>query len=419
MQTLDPYQEEGARFLAMNRKAFLGDEPGEVGKTLQAIRACDMIGARRVLIISPPSVKVNWRRYFADSSLLDPELEIYTHATLEGAWLKDKYDAIIVDEAHYLKNERSKRTKLFYGDDVDGGPDSVAAKGNHVFLLSGSPAPNHPGELWTHLHALRPDLIMGPKGPLPSSRFTNTFCQVRMTPFGPKVEGVRPSKVERLRAILAEFMLRREHGFHKLPRLLVEPLFVEPGISLKGASDDMLAVKKALDAGGLDALKAESTSWANLRRLLGLAKILPVIAYAEDWLVANDGKICIYAYHSELIDRFRKAFAGRCASIDGSTKDRQAEVDRFQNDDTCRVFIGQERAAGEAITLTRATEILLVEPSPVPGVNRQVRKRIHRRGQTRECLAKYVTVVGSLDESINRLIVRKEEMEEQVFGESV
>lgn len=417
MQTLDPYQEEGARFLAINKRAFLADEPGEIGKTLQAIRACDMVGAQSVLIICPPSVKTNWRRYFADSSLTDPGLDIHTHMTLDGAWLKPHYDVIIVDEAHYLKNPRSKRTRLFYGDDVDGGEDGIASRGSHVFLLSGSPAPNHPGELWTHLHALRPDLIRGPRGPLPYSRFVSTFCQVRMTPFGPKVEGVRASKVDRLRGILGEFMLRRDHGYHKLPGLLVEPLYVEPGVSLKGASEDMLAVKAALEAGGLAGLKATSTSWSNLRRLLGLAKILPTIAYAEDWLVANDGKLCIYAYHTELIERFRKAFTGRCAVIEGSTVDRQSEVDRFQNDDGCRVFIGQERAAGEAITLTRAAEILLVEPSPVPGVNRQIRKRIHRRGQTRECLAKYVTVVGSLDEDINKLLIRKEAMEEQVFGE--
>lgn len=416
MQTLDPYQEAGARFLASTGKAFLGDEPGEVGKTLQAIRACDMIGARNVLVIAPPSVKVNWRRYFADSSLLDPKLDIYTHTTIDGAWLEDRYDAIIVDEAHYLKNPKSQRTRKFYGDDIDAGADSIAGRSQNVYLLSGSPAPNHPGELWTHLHALRPDLIREPRGPLPYQRFINTFCQVRMTPFGPKIEGVRPSRVERLRGILDQFMLRRAHGFHTLPRLLVEPLFVEPGISLKGASKDMLAVGEALDKGGLDALKSEASSWANLRRLLGLAKIKPVAAYVADWLVANDGKICVYAYHSEVIDKLRAKFGDVAASIDGSTRDRQAEVDRFQNDDACRVFIGQERAAGEAITLTRATEILLVEPSPVPGVNRQVRKRIHRRGQEHECLAKYVTVAGSLDEDINRLLIRKEAMEEAVFG---
>lgn len=418
MQTLDPYQEEGARFLALNRKAFLGDEPGEVGKTLQAIRACDMVGARRVLVIAPPSVNVNWRRYFADSSLLDPELDVYTHQTVERAWLKNKYDVIIGDEAHYWKTARSKRTRVFYGEDIDGGADSIVSRASHVFLLSGSPAPNHPGELWPHLHALRPDLIMSPKGPLPASRFTSTFCQVRMTPFGPKIEGVRPSRVDRLKGILSQFMLRREHGFHKLPALLVEALYVEPGVSLKGASEDMAAVKKALDAGGLDALKDASTSWSNLRRLLGLAKIKPVIACAEDWLAANDGKLCIYAKHTEVIERLRAAFVGKCASIDGSTKNRQAEVDRFQNDDSCRVFIGQEQAAGEAITLTRASEIWLVERSPVPGVNRQIRKRIHRRGQTRECLARYVTVVGSVDEDITRLCIKKERMHEQVFGSS-
>jgi SWI/SNF-related matrix-associated actin-dependent regulator 1 of chromatin subfamily A len=420
MQTLDPYQEEGARFLATKRKAFLGDEPGEVGKTLQAIRACDMVGARRVLVVCPPSVKVNWRRYFADSSLLDPELEIYTHATLDGAWLKDRYDVVIADEAHYYKNPKSKRTKLFYGEEIDGGDDSVVGRGKHVFLLSGSPAPNNPGELWTHLHALRPDLIQGPKGAYPAHRFTTLFCNVRMTPFGPKVEGVRQSKIGRLKEILDQFMLRREKGFFTLPDLTVEPLFVEPGISLKDASEDMAAVAEALADGGLDALRGLSTSHPNLRRLLGLAKIKPTIAYVEEWLDANlDSKICVYAWHSEVVDRIRDHFAGMVASIDGSTRNRQGEVDRFQDDPTCRVFVGQMTAAGEAITLTRATETLLVEPSWVPKDNRQTIKRIHRRGQTRPCLARFVTVVGSVDEDINRALRKKEAMLDAVFGEVV
>lgn len=419
MQILDAYQEEGARFLAMSKRgAFLGDEPGEVGKTLQAVRACDMIGARRVLVIAPPSVNVNWRRYFAHSSILDPELEIYTHVGIDGVWLKDKYDAIIVDEAHYLKNSKSKRTRLFYGPDIDAGEGSIAARGGQIFLLSGSPAPNHPGEIWTHLHALRPDLIRGPTGPYPESRFVNIFANVIQTPFGPKVMGVRPSHLDRLRRILGEFMLRREHGLTPLPELRIEQLYVEPGVSLRGASEDMLAAKLAIDRGGIDGLREIASGLSNLRRLLGLAKILPTIKYVEDWLSANDGKICVYAYHSEVIERLRKAFPG-AASIDGSTRDRQAEVDKLQEDEHCRVFIGQTVAAGEAITLTRATETVLVEPSWVPKDNWQTIKRVHRRGQTLPCMARFVTVAGSVDEDIARVLARKEAMLGQVFGSAV
>lgn len=419
MQTLDEYQHAGALFLATNKKAFLGDEPGEVGKTLQAIRACDMIGARTVLVICPRSVVVNWRREFEENSLLDPVLEIYTPLLAADAlpWLKPRYDAIIYDEAHYAKNPKSKRTQAFYGEDIDAGPGSIAARSDHIFLLSGSPAPNDPGEIWTHLHALRPDLIRGPKGPLPHLRFVNVFCNVRRTPFGPKVEGVRPSKLPRLRGILSTFMLRRLTGMTPLPELSIEPLYVEPGISLKGASEDMALVAKALREGGLEGLRnVAKAKGDSLRRLLGLAKILPVVSYVTEWLTHNDGKICVYAWHTEVIERLRKAFP-TFASIDGSTKNRQAEVDKLQNDDTCRGFIGQMQAAGEAITLTRATETLLVEPSWVPKDNRQTIKRIHRRGQTRPCLARFVTVVGSVDEDINRALRKKVKMIDAMLGE--
>ena len=67
---LEPYQLEGARFLADRVQAFLADEPG-VGKTAQAIRACDIVGARNVLVLVPASVRVNWLREFDKFSPFD------------------------------------------------------------------------------------------------------------------------------------------------------------------------------------------------------------------------------------------------------------------------------------------------------------------------------------------------------------
>lgn len=414
MKTLLPYQEEGASFLARERKAFLGDEAG-LGKTLQAIRACDHIGAERVLVICPPSVVVNWRREFAESSLLDPELDVFTpqKVTQGRVFVKDRYDAIILDEAHYYKSVRSARTTAIYGAKCEG--EGIVAKAPHVFALSGSPAPNDPSELWSHLRALRPELIPGPTGVLGYHRFQQVFCQVRQTPFGPKIEGVRASKVPVLKGILSKFMLRRLENEVKLPELRVSPLYVEASIKRAEKSEDAELVRAAIEANGVAGLKALTASVATLRRMLGLAKIDPVIEYVEEWLQANDGKICIYAWHREVIDVYKTAFAGRSVSITGGTTDRQGQVDRFQTDPIARVFIGQIQAAGEAITLTKASEVLLVEPSWVPKDNYQVIKRIHRIGQTQPCSARFVTIAGSIDDQINKVLARKEAMLAEVL----
>ena len=416
MKTLLPYQETGALFLANKRKAFLGDEAG-LGKTLQAIRACDHIGASRVLVVCPPSVVQNWRREFVDSSLMDPDLQVTTARTLLNgkAPLHERYDAIILDEAHYYKTPRAARTIYMYGKLCEG--EGLIERAPNVFCLSGSPAPNDPSELWSHLRALRPDLIPSPAGgPLTYGRFTSIYCKVRQTPFGPRIEGVRPSKVAALKAILSEFMLRRLESEVVLPDLRISPLFIEAAVRRIDASEDAEQVRKAIAEAGLAGLKAMTTHVATLRRLIGLAKVDPVGDYVEEWLHCNDGKICVYAWHTEVIDTLRRRFGQYgVASITGKTIDRQAEVDRFQQDESVRVFVGQMQAAGEAITLTKATEVLLVEPSWVPKDNYQVIKRIHRIGQKQPCSARFVTIAGSIDETINRVLARKEAMLAEVI----
>lgn len=416
MKTLEPFQEDGARFLARERRAFLGDEAG-LGKTLQAIRACDHLGARRVLAIVPPSVVVNWRREFAESSLLDPELDITTPTLAERHPLKSSYDAIILDEAHYYKGPTSKRTQRIYGERCEG--EGIVSLAPHVFCLSGSPVPNNPSEIWTHLHALRPELIPGPagKGALAYTRFQQVYCQIQQTPFGPRIIGVRPSRVAALKELLSHFMLRRFENAINLPPLRIEPLYVDATVGRLNNSEDAERVREALEKDGIAGLKELSVHVAELRRLLGLAKVEPVCDYVRDWLQNNDGKICIYAHHREVIECFQRVFRDQCASITGSTKNRQAEVDRLQNDPECRVFVGQEQAAGEAITLTKASETLLVEPSWVPKDNYQVIKRIHRYGQEQPCLARFVTIEGSIDDKINKVLMRKETMISAVFGE--
>ena len=86
---------------------------------------------------------------------------------------------------------------------------------------------------------------------------------------------------------------------------------------------------------------------------------------------------------------------------------RQAAVDAFQSDPKCRVFLGQNTAAGTAITLTAASEVWLVEPSWVPADNQQAAMRCHRIGQTDSVLVRFCALSGSMDENIAEALRRK------------
>lgn len=92
---------------------------------------------------------------------------------------------------------------------------------------------------------------------------------------------------------------------------------------------------------------------------------------------------------------------------DNSPAERQQAVDAFQNDPAVRVFIGQIQAAGTGLTLTAASDALFVESSWTPSDNQQAAMRIHRIGQRNACLVRFAMLAGSIDENIQRAVLRK------------
>ncbi len=82
-------------------------------------------------------------------------------------------------------------------------------------------------------------------------------------------------------------------------------------------------------------------------------------------------------------------------------------MDSFQNDPDTRIFIGNIKAAGTAITLTASDRVYFVEQEWVPGDNTQAAQRCHRIGQTKSVNAIFVTISGSLDEKIGAILARK------------
>src|SRR5690348_2437632 len=120
MIELFDYQKVGARFLAERGRALLADEMG-LGKSAQAIAACDAVDARDVTVICPASVRENWVREFKRFGRIDRDLDVRSYNLAEGA-AKNWCDigVLILDEAHYLKNAKAKRTKAIFGDKCDG-----------------------------------------------------------------------------------------------------------------------------------------------------------------------------------------------------------------------------------------------------------------------------------------------------------
>lgn len=411
-------------WLAQREKALLADEPG-LGKSAQAIRACDAIGAQKILVLGPASLRGNWAREFSNFQLARRSIDVvfgsgpngsdvtiasYDFASRYPEALAGAYDALILDEAHYLKNKGSKRTKAVFGEKCDlvGG---IAENADRIYCLTGTPAPNNPAELWPMLRALAPERLE--KRQQSYWGFVQKYCRTIDKGFGPQITGGK--NLGELRQRIEPFCLRRkkEDVLPDLPALRLETLYLD-GARSRALSDLSAQYGQEIEAAlenGIEGLAALAPHVATLRRLTGTLKIDGVVETVRNEVTTGD-KIVLFAHHSEVIRALETELLAAglgVVVVDGRTapERRQPLVDRFQASGGPSVFIGQLTAAGTGLTLTAASEMILVESSWVPAENEQACMRIHRIGQKSACRVRFATLADSIDEKINRAVLRK------------
>lgn len=383
-----PYQERGVEYLVPRERAYLGDAMG-LGKTVQAAAAAARLGVGRTLVVTRAAVRENWHRewmLWGSGSLTvisyaDPSLH---DGRVNGA----DYDLVVLDEAHAVKNASAKRTRAAL---------RAAKRSGRSWLLSGTPMPNYdPMELWPPIAALWPELALG-LGISTEEQWRRHFCHSRLTRYGLKTYAIR--NAPDLRRILDTMMLRRtvEDVYADLPPLRID-------VQLLPRDSKMERVIGAIRK------RDEDDEWyAVYRRVTGVHKAPRVAEQLRREL--SDGeyrKIVVMAQHLAVLDRLEKDLGQfGLVRLDGSTRDRQALVDRFVGDDGTRVFLGQQSAAGEGLNLQVAREVVLVEPSNSPAENAQAIARIRPHLQNNRCRVRLFAVAGSVDEGIIDNIARK------------
>lgn len=445
---IEPYQLDGARFLAARSHAFLADEPG-VGKTAQAIRACDMVGARNILVLVPASVRVNWLREFDKFSPMDrPGVAVFTRKTAPGAdgvtvcsydMLSDKavrkslsarqWDVLILDEAHMLKTRSAGRTKAVYGRKGDG-VGGLTGCATFVWRLSGTPAPNHVDELWTHLRSA---------GLYDRSYydFVDEFCTGFTSDYGFRITGTKHA--DHLKALLQPFMLRRKKDdvIPQLPPIefehhVIEPSLVDeelyfPDTMFNGNAElradlakqnALITDAKARGDDALESLRALAPSAGTLRKYVGLSKVPGYLAVIKPELKARKyDKLVIGAWHTDLIEWLRRDLRefGAVTLFGGTPAERrQAVLDKFKSNRACRVLIVQVRVA-IGFNATAAYRVDILEPSWVPAENKQCIDRVHRIGQTGAVTARFFGCGRSVDADITLALANKARELAKVF----
>lgn len=430
-EALRPYQRGGIEYLLTHPHAFQADEMG-LGKTLQALAATEACNGYPALVLAPASLLRNWKNEVTrwlparsvqiiskGAAVIEPAAEIiiasYDVAKSHAGIKATRWTTVIADEAHALKN-KSKRTLALAG---------VVAGAQNRWLLSGTPIKNRPADLIEPLKMLG---YLNERGVGDWETYVRRYCDGHRVKKGYQYvwETKGASNLAELRERLTElgFVRRLKADVltelpAKIRTVLPVELDAQGGREIRDAETalrDVIAGKaRALsdvasdDAGGQrgDVLGA----LARLRRSVGVSKVPAACAWIDD-AIAQDEKLLAFAHHVDVLDaieaHLRDAGIGY-VRLDGSTptQARQGLVDRFQTDEKMRVFLGSMSAAGQGITLTAASQVLIVEQSWTPAEMDQAEDRAHRIGQHDSVTATHLIAIGTIDEPVLELTSTK------------
>ena len=411
---LRPFQRAGVAYVLQARRTFLADEQG-LGKTVQALAALEEDDAYPAIIVCPASLKLNWQREAlkwlphrsstvvsgtgtvaasADLTIVNYDI-IHAHRT-RLALRRPK--ALVLDESHYVKNPRAKRTQA-----VRRLAESLAP-GALRLALTGTPVMNHAEELIPQLRILGRLEEFG-SGARFARRFQGIGAEERIHWHLRRSCFVRRSKAD----VLPQLPAKRQ---------VAVPVALDNERDYRLAEEDVIAWlrEQPLDLRELEskvaaALRAERLAQLNaLRRLASRGKGNAAMAWVEDFL-ASDEPLVVFAGHREVQDRLVERFPDALHLLGrDSITAREAAVQAFQAG-ASQLLVCATRVAGQGITLTRASNVAFLDLEWTPAMHDQAEDRCHRIGQHDAVTAWYLLAAKTIDETMLELIERKRRLD--------
>ena len=419
------YQKAGIEYCLDKDNILIGDEMG-LGKTVQAIGVINVNKPKDVLIVSPASLKLNWKKeletwlvdkrdvqvIMSGKDSLDEKQDIvivnYDVLQKYQELLDKKWSLVIMDEVHYLKNPDAQRTKA-----------ALSVQADKKIMLTGTPIPNRPIE------------IQAVAGYLDDKSFGNRFG------FGKRYANLHKKQVTRnksvwdwsgasnldelQRRLRQSFMIRRKKDevLKDLPAK-VKQIIELPYESYKkeikaeySAFEDYNNKNKNpnVDPYSLDAdqfsTSIDFASMSSQRKATAEKKVKAVVEHLESF----NEPVVVMAHHRDVIAQLEAELVKQDKKVvvltgEKNQVERNEAVEAFQSGQA-DVFIGSIKAAGVGLTLTRASKMVFAELDWVPSDIAQAEDRIHRIGQESSVLIQYIVVEGSLDAVFAKKIVDK------------
>lgn len=427
---LYPYQDTGYQWLWFLQQSSFGgllcDDMG-LGKTHQAmalIAAMErtMNSEPSVLIVCPTSLIDHWRekleRYTPDISFSihhgnlrgSPSKVVtvtsYGMVRSDGAAFRGRmYDLLVLDEIQTIKNRDTQTHKAMR-----------EIRRSAALGLTGTPIENHIGELRTLLDFVMP-------GYLPSEA---AFDRQYSIP----IEAGDRGASERLHRLVQPFILRRTKSqvLDELPPKIVDKRYC---VLTPEQSELYAEVIRARGVGLRDSIRqGKRFSYLHVFAALNLLKQICNHPASVAGGLATDGpsgkwslfcelleeslgsglKVVVFSQYLRMLDlieaHLREGDIG-FAGIRGSTRERGAEVARFRDDPSCRVFVASLRAAGLGIDLTPGSVVIHYDRWWNQAREEQATDRVHRLGQNKGVQVLKLITRGTLEEKIDAIIEKK------------
>jgi superfamily II DNA or RNA helicase len=443
---LRPYQKEGVGWLqflrANNFGGILADEMG-LGKTLQVLALLHSLKGQRTrpaLVVCPTSLVFNWE---AESRKFTPELRVLALHGAERAalfpriaehdlvvtsyallrrdaesYLGLEFDTLVLDEAQHIKNRQTQNAQSV-----------KAIRAAHKLVLTGTPMENSVFDLWSIFDFLMP-------GYLGAAQDFRERYEIPIT--RDKIAAVQTRLARRLRP----FVLRRAKRdvAADLPEKIEQVSYCELGPEQRAYYQQML------ETGRREIIDAVNTNGLPKSRMLVLTTLLRLRQICCDVRLLKTGapgqaappsgkvdlfhelieetldgghRALVFSQFTTMLGLLREELTAQniqCCYLDGSTKDRAAVVEKFQNDNAVPVFLISLKAGGTGLNLTGADTVIHFDPWWNPAVEEQATDRAHRIGQKNVVTSYKLIARGTVEEKILNLQARKRALTQAVLG---
>jgi SNF2 family DNA or RNA helicase len=433
---LRPYQNQDVHYLKERGSCLVLNHP-RTGKTPTMITVLKALGTKKNLVVCPSSLVLNWAKEFKQWY---PEMIVYPimgaktkrglayhdynkhsknkHSVLvisKDTWKLDNelhdwtFDTAIVDEAHFLRNWKSKQSEAIF-----------KIKANYRYPLTGTPSVKHGSDVYGLLHFINPERYSS------YWQFTERYWEIQDNGWGKDIANAKRAREKELLSLMAinSVQRKRQDVMKWLPKAQHQTIPVQlEGKQLK-LYNQMLDTFMADD----EETEHEIDTMNKLSQLMRLRQLCldPRLLGFDvrgsktdallEWAENNTEPFVVmttFSSYFELVKGDLEKLGKRVEIIDGSVSkiNRQRIVEQFQLG-KIDILLANIIAAGTGLTLDRSDTIIFLDKSFNPADNEQAQYRIVPTTEDRYHSINVISLVadGTIDERVNEILDRKEDL---------